>query len=144
MIIEFYVLDVEASPRGWVKLCNLIENFYKSHDTLFILQDDEHAVEQLDRLLWTYKDDSFIPHQRYKLDDVNPAPIQLGVQLPPGKEQGTFINLTLAVPASYQTYSKVIEIVFEDPANKKAARIRYRQYLQDNCKISTQTIKTNY
>ena len=54
-------------------------------ERLLILAEDETLLDRVDRLLWTFAADSFVPHAR---DDS--APIRLGTAIVPG-----YANLAL-------------------------------------------------
>ena len=61
--IDFHVLE-EASPQAYLNyVCRLTEKAYTQGCHIHIHTADQDMTEQLDELLWVFRDRSFIPHQ---------------------------------------------------------------------------------
>jgi DNA polymerase-3 subunit chi len=71
------------------------------------------------------------------------APIEIGIGSEPARMEGVLVNLTNQIPSFYQQFSRVIEIVFSDPAAQQAARDRFRQYREQGCELNTHKMKVN-
>jgi len=56
----FYILNTPTKDRV---LCQLVNQYYEQDKKVFILVDSDKYAESIDRLLWTFKQASFIPHE---------------------------------------------------------------------------------
>lgn len=142
MNIAFHVLELSSGLPSLRYICGLIEKIDKQQP-VYIFVNSQDEAERLDTLLWTYRDDSFIPHQLLRTDDDMPPPIQIGHREPPASLRGTLINLRQEIPAFFKQFDPMIEIVFSDPVMQQLARERYRQYRDQGCDIQTYKIKAS-
>ncbi|MCO3488272.1 DNA polymerase III subunit chi [Pseudomonas aeruginosa] len=69
---------------------------------------------------------AFIPHSLAEEDAE--APVALGLGEPPGNHRDLLINLTLEAPGFVANFSRVAELVVEEPAIRQAARDKFRFY----------------
>ena len=66
--IDFYLLqdvadnEEKASQSKYALACRLIEKAYLRGHKVFVFCNNRQEAETLDELLWTFKEDSFIPH----------------------------------------------------------------------------------
>lgn len=138
-MIEFHLLKVGVSTHGLGLVCKLIEKNYHAGARLYIRVDTLQSAEQLDRILWTYKDDAFIPHQIYGADATN-VPIHIGWGEVPTGTHDVLVNMAKDVPPNFSAFKRIIEIVFGDAALEEQARERYRYYRKQGCDIKTYNI----
>ena len=106
-----------------------------------IYTDSKEEADRLDTLIWTFKEESFIPHNLYQPDEPFPPAIQIGCDITPNTHRDLLINLNLQIPLFYTQFSHVIEIVFSDPHVQQLARERYRQYREQGHELNTLKIK---
>jgi DNA polymerase-3 subunit chi len=140
--IDFYIIE-ENNPRSRLLLaCRLIEKAHKNRHRIYIQAENQAEAFQVDELLWTYRDDSFLPHNLYG-DGPEPAPpIQIGFRDTPEKHRDILLNLSKQVPAFYTQFSRVLEIVSQDTDIQAAAREHYRQYRAAGYDINTHKLQT--
>ena len=126
--IDFYIIEV-AHPTARLRLtCRLIEKAYKNRHRIYVHADNAEQAHQLDELLWTYREDSFLPHNLYG-DGPEPAPpIQIGFDAIPDKHRDILINLSQTIPDFYPQFSRLLEIITTEPDIQTAGREHYRQY----------------
>jgi DNA polymerase-3 subunit chi len=104
--------------------------------------DSPVQAKQLDELLWTYREDSFLPHNLYG-DGPEPAPpIQIGYLVTPEKHRDIMLNLSTTIPDFYQQFARVLEIVSTEPDIQNAARENYRQYRTQGHDINTHKLQS--
>ncbi|MDR3477777.1 MAG: DNA polymerase III subunit chi [Gammaproteobacteria bacterium] len=140
--IDFYIL-AETDPSGRLRLaCRLIEKAYKNRHRVYVNTDNEQEAKQLDELLWTYRDDSFLPHNLYGEGPEPAPPIQIGYQTTPEKHRDILLNLSKTIPEFYQQFARVLEIVSNDADIQNAARENYRQYRTQGHDINTHKLQT--
>uniref|UniRef100_UPI003075E050 DNA polymerase III subunit chi n=1 Tax=Pseudomonas aeruginosa TaxID=287 RepID=UPI003075E050 len=87
---------------------------------------DEAQRSELDGRLWSFRGEAFIPHSLAEEDAE--APVALGLGEPPGNHRDLLINLTLEAPGFVANFSRVAELVVEEPAIRQAARDKFRFY----------------
>jgi len=126
--IDFYTL-AEASPGDRLLLtCRLAQRAHAEGLRVFILTPDEPTARALDRLLWTFREDSFLPHGLVGETDAQLTPILIGPDPPPEPEAQVLINLGSEVPGLLDRYQRIIEPIDHDPAVRAAGRLRYAHY----------------
>lgn len=94
---------------------------------IHIQLSDPVLAEHLDRLLWTYDDQSFLPHGRIGQADPDLTPILIGAEPLDGSDQ-VLINLDPTVPPWFSRFERLCEPMDPDPAVTAAGRERYRYY----------------
>lgn len=57
----------------------LLEKTLEREWTAKLICDDKGRAEALDEFLWTYRDDSFLPHSREDMPGADQAPIRIAV-----------------------------------------------------------------
>ena len=90
-------------------------------------------LNRLDQLLWTFEPGEFLPHARWKAGQAPPdrlarTPLWLADQ--PGDTGLDQVLVNLGPEAAPQAahFTRVIELVGEDPDEVAAARARWRHY----------------
>jgi len=127
--VDFYVLsDAEAKARNlWA--CKVADKAYRSGHRVFMLAANQQQVEELDRLLWTFSQNSFTPHETCQGSINNEqTPILIGDGEVPETWHDVLISLADEVPSFFSRFDRVVEIVPGDEEHKKNARDRFRFY----------------
>lgn len=131
--IDFYVLP-EANAKGRdLFACRLAEKAYRLGHGVYIQTTNAAHAKALDELLWTYAQNSFVPHG---IDGESPdpeAPVLIGctptLRNPDdAHKREVLINLTAEVPLFFSTFARVAEVVDQEESCKLAGRERYRFY----------------
>lgn len=110
--------------------------------------EDRQQCEAMDRLLWAWREDSFLPHAILSEPSANPkkpalireAPITLGFEPPELDQKPLLINLDRTVPDFFKAFSRVCEIVVQHPDLKEASRMKYRAYQKAGIKPETHSM----
>lgn len=122
--IDFYVL-ADADPRRRdLLVCRLAEKAWTLGHRVYIHAPDR--APQLDALLWTFRDDAFLPHAL--ADDDAHAPIVIGDGDEPLDTRYLLLNLSDSVPSFFSRFERVAEIINDEPAVREAGRERFRFY----------------
>lgn len=143
MKVDFYVLDAAEGQRALLFACKLIEKAYLQRNKVYVHANSKQEADRLDTMLWTFREDSFIPHDVLNPSETHSTPIQIGYTETLPAAQETLINLCSHVPAFYTSFQNVIEIVFSDPTVQQLARDRFKIYRSNSCDITTHKIKAN-
>ena len=126
--IEFYVLpDSEQAGRARAA-CQLASKGWQHGLSVFIRCQDDQQCNELDELLWTFRAERFIPHELHGVDPL--APVVIGTEQPPASVQGVLINLSPTLSPHTDQYSRVIEIVNQQPERLTVCRDNFRLYRQ--------------
>ena len=126
--IDFYVLQ-EQSPGGRFKLaCRIIEKAYRLGHRVYVRTGNSDDTNVLDDLLWTFSQNSFVPHQLSAESDSRESPVVIG-EYPPAAE-GTDVVISVADgPVSdFTAYPRIVEIVGWEDDEKASGRDRFRYY----------------
>ena len=95
---------------------------------MFVRGSDEAQCGELDELLWTFKAERFVPHDLHR--DAPLSPVVLGIDEVPSAEQGVLINLGSSLSPHVERFSRIIEIVNQQPELLNACRENFRTYRQ--------------
>jgi len=126
MRIEFYRLGSSQPEARLRAACQLARKGWHANLPVFIRCQDEGQMQALDELLWRFKPEAFVPHDLVKNDEK--APVVLGEDEPPAQKGGLLINLNHAVSPHIQQFSRIIELVSQDPEQLQACRANFRYY----------------
>lgn len=140
MRVDFYLLTSEEPEAIWLLTCRLIEKAYQRDHRVFVLCKDQHDAEHLDELLWTYKDESFIPHNLQGEGPEPPPPVQLGFDKEPRGFNDILINMTDSIPTYASRFKRVIELVAQSEEAKMISREHYREYRAKGCELHLHNI----
>ena len=136
MRVDFYVVNDPVPESTGLIVCRLLEKAYNCGHRVFVFCTDEYAAEWIDELLWTYKDDAFVPHHLQGEGPVPAPPIQIGHNEPHGFND-LLLNLSSAIPDFYIRFKRVLQVVGADEPSKEIARAHYKIYRAQGCEIHT-------
>jgi DNA polymerase-3 subunit chi len=126
--IDFYSLKQGSGGDRFLLTCQLAERIYGEGQRVFIQVPSTEEARHLDRLLWTYRQQSFLPHGLMTEADRTLTPILIGHEGNPGEEDQVIINLGPEVPSFFGRFERLAEPIDHDPAVRAAGRKRYRYY----------------
>ena len=138
----FYI--IKESEKLNQAICQVIKHFYKNKYNILVNTQDDNQIEDLDSLLWTFEQISFIPHLTDK-DLGLPAPILLcnKVALPKTFYLSPFkvlFNLNQDIPNDCEDFEKIIEFVLPEESQKTISREHYLFYKNNNFIVKHETI----
>jgi DNA polymerase-3 subunit chi len=129
--VDFYILAEQAGDDRFGLACRLAEKAWRQGHRVLLHAASEDEARHLDRLLWSYRDGSFVPHGRLGQADPDLNPVLISsVGQDPGEEHDVLVNLASEVPTFFSRFARVAECVDRDEAARKASRQRYRYYQQ--------------
>ncbi len=126
MKVEFYVLPTTQPADRLNAACRLAHKAWRAGFMTFIRCADPAQQNELDDLLWTFRAHSFIPHERYS--EQAKAPVILGIDQPPPFSAGVLINLHQHLSSHLNSFSRVIEIVNQEPELLNISRKNFLSY----------------
>ncbi|HET7570025.1 MAG TPA: DNA polymerase III subunit chi [Gammaproteobacteria bacterium] len=125
--IDFYVLATARPQERERVACRLVEKARQHDQTVYIHVESSAQAAALDELLWTFRQQSFIPHARAGADADAPVLIGCGDDMPPAG-RALLINLDADVPLFFSGFERVMEIIDGDDQRRAQGRSRFRFY----------------
>ena len=138
--INFYLLPTDSPQRRLQWVCRLVNKAYKQGRHIYIHTESSAQAAQLDDLLWTFSQDSFIPHALSHQAGEFPPPVLLGYADEPSGKSDVLITLATNVPPFWSQFERVAELVDQQAEVKKYGRERYRFYTEQGCKPETHSL----
>ena len=136
--VDFYVLNASGETNRQRFACRLAEKAYRLQNTVHIQVADQQSAAQLDELLWTFRDGSFVPHEVLENSAAKVAsPVTISIDsLPPGNCD-LLINLSNGMPQDSAAFPRVAEIVTSDDESKKRSRQHFAEYRNEGHKLDS-------
>jgi DNA polymerase-3 subunit chi len=139
--VDFYVLPGTSPQQRWAFACRVVEKAWLRGLDVAVLGDDAAELRQFDELLWTFSDQSFVPHEI--LGPGAPrgtAPVRLLQSLPDGVTADVLVNLGAALPPAPARFPRIAEIVDADPTRRQLGRERFKAYRDLELTLNTHRI----
>ncbi len=117
---DFYLLSQADEESRMRFLCRVCEKALQQKHRIYIYTEDKAQAEYLDRLLWSFPEDSFLPHHLMGSEPCAPISIGQGDQRP--MHLDLFFNAGNTLPAFAFDFDRIAEVVIQDPASLNASR----------------------
>lgn len=137
--VDFYLLPTSNPQQRRVLACKLAEKAWRQGLKVYLHTGSEVETDTLDKLLWTFRIGSFVPHARAdgSLKDIEDVEVLIGNQIPPADFQELLINLSSELLPQFQQFQRIAEILDEDVGVKAQGRKRYSVYKQQGAELET-------
>lgn len=134
--IDFYqITDSRHTAESLV--CGLCQKAYQSQQKVLLFTRNPQQSQRFDQLLWTYDEESFLPHDQQEQEDFV-TPVLINHEVEPKGERDLLINLSEEIPLFFAQFERVIELVTED--NKSLARTHYSYYKERGYPLNHHTL----
>ena len=148
--IDFYILPDSQQQARLLFICRLVEKAYKQKHRVYIHCENETSSQAIDELLWSYRPESFIPHQRLD-DNTAPAPIAIGhgassgdsAISPPGDHHDVLINLSSDIPDFFSRFQRCVEVVVQLPTVLETTRRHFSFYRERGYPLHSHDLRKN-
>lgn len=141
--VDFYIVAGDGADEPLRIACRLADKAWRQGHRVRVQVTGRDALQRLDALMWTFKQDSFLPHE---IDGENSG----GVEMEPtpvvlGKDSGgcapdVLINLAETIPENADQIPRIAEIVSADEESKRAGRDRFRLYRERGFELDTHEV----
>lgn len=138
--VDFYILDDPSLRQHDLFICRLTEKVWRKGHQVHIHCPDGARAKDINDLLWTFHDTSFVPHAPLDDKDEALAPVLIGFGNKVPNAADVLINLQTAVPTYFSQFDRVVETTGENAETRRAARDRYRFYQQRGYALTTHNI----
>ena len=124
-------------------ICSFVKYLYKEENKIILISSD-HKIEKIDKLLWTFEQNSFLPHKVYKDGDKIDTPILLSTlndmnNIEIFGEYKSIINNQSAALLKIDGDKNIYEFVEDDETNKSISRNKYSDYKKYNFNLLHKT-----
>lgn len=139
--VDFYVLPNADSAQRSLLACRLAEKAYSQGLKVYIHTSSDGESQQLDELLWTFRQGSFLPHAVHTEANAEPPAILLGHAHEPFTHTDVLINLGTEIPLFFGRFARVAELVDQRPELLAQSRERFRFYRERGYDPNTHQLK---
>ena len=137
--VDFYLLPIQTVEESYRYGCILAEKAYLNKQKTLVWAPSKTDAENFNRILWTFKDTSFVPHALCENIDSD-LPVFIGFENHFFCRE-VLINLTSEVPSFFKKFHRVIELVINQPEFIKNSRKKYRIYHENQCELFSHDFK---
>lgn len=114
--VDFYFIPQQGSQARLLFACRLLEKAYQQQHQIYVHLETAEKARFFDQLLWTYRDDSFIPHQFQNEKTGLGSPIQIGYSPTPDTEAEILLNMHPEIPSFHGRFKRILEIMPKEDA----------------------------
>lgn len=125
--VTFYVLPDADDAARLNFACRLVEKAYQQDHRVVVRCDTPEDARAFDELLWRFGDGSFVPHDLAGTGDGADTPVLIasGDAPPTG---ALLVNLGTDLPAAWERYERLAEVIDGDAERRRLGRDRFRHY----------------
>ena len=145
--IDFYLVEEPGAGACDAAACRIAETAWRRGHRVHLHADSPESARRLDDLLWTWRDEGFVPHAVCGAGgagagdagggDGDGVPVTIGWGALPEFAGDVLLNLGSRVPDGFERFARVAEVVGgADPA-RAAGRERFRRYRAVGCELKT-------
>ena len=133
------------APDKWAYACRLLRKAVQAGARVVVVAEAD-ALTHLDSLLWTFSPLEFIPHCGWpaQAQVVQASPVVLSDALDRSlleTHHQVLVNLGSSVPAGFESFERVIEVVTLDDVDRQSARGRWKHYADRGYTITRHDLK---
>ena len=143
--VDFYLISNRVRDAKFKFASRLANKLQRLNKSCLLVTENEAQTAELDRLMWSFSDSSFLAHDPIS-DDKPLSSIQIGEHnsVSPQvleRKHDVLINLTSEVPVFNHHFARIAEIIEADDESKASARKRYKNYQSEGFEMKMHTIE---
>jgi DNA polymerase-3 subunit chi len=139
--VDFYVLEGSDARERLKFACRVVDKAFQAEQRVLVCFDAPAELTSFDDLLWSFAQDSFVPHEPLSAEsDWEETPVLLTSRQPPAKPADVIVNLGASLPPDLANTPSVIEIIDADAARRQAGRVRFKQYREQGVEPTTHKV----
>lgn len=140
--VDFYILDDGDAARFARFVCRLTEKAFTGGLRVYIRAPIADEQRRLDDMLWTFRQGSFVPHALAGTSPINAEPVLIGETPAFDQNYDVVVNLADSIPAHYERFNRIAEVVRADVSSKETARHRFRVYRDAGLEIFSHKVES--
>jgi len=126
--VDFYVVTSGGTEGAARVACRVAEKAWSRGLRVYVCTDSEDAARHMDELLWTFRQDSFVPHALAGEADADSEAIIIGCEPRAAAGREVLVNLGAGLVDDLPAFERIAEVVSDDDGARSAARERYGLY----------------
>lgn len=151
--VDFYLISNRVTDARYKLASRLSNKLQRMQQSCLIITDNEAATAELDRVMWSFSDSSFLAHdsvtdltQSLVTDAAPESLVHIGdhnsvTPLALEREHDVLINLSSDIPMFNHHFTRIAEIVEADDDSKASARKRYKSYQGEGFELKMHNIE---
>jgi len=124
--IDFYILQKPDEHSRLHFVCRLTEKALTRGNRVMIATEDATQTRQVDKLLWQFRPESFVPHSTCEAP--LRAPVLISHEGDDKDHHQVLINLRTNIPPEFSRFDRLLEVVVQDQQVLKVTREHYVFY----------------
>jgi DNA polymerase-3 subunit chi len=125
-LVGFYVMQTSDPGQRLRVAARLADKAFQRGHRIFINATDEAQATELNKLLWSFRPASFLPHGLHGQEHSETIAIGWGQE--PNNHNDLLINLQLEIPSFFSRFARVAEVVTQEPDSLAALRKSWTFY----------------
>jgi DNA polymerase-3 subunit chi len=125
-LVGFYVMQTSDPGQRLRVAARLADKAFQRGHRIFINATDEAQATELNKLLWSFRPASFLPHGLHGQEHSEIIAIGWGQE--PNNHNDLLINLQLEIPSFFSRFARVAEVVTQEPDSLAALRKSWTFY----------------
>lgn len=124
-------------PRWDLALCLQVQAAWEAGERVYVWADSEAEARRLDELLWTFRDDAFVPHDLWQGEAELDTPVAVGWRAGDPNDAACAVLARDTAPAELAGFERVVDFAPVDvPERIGPARNRYRAFREAGFRVS--------
>jgi DNA polymerase III subunit chi len=136
--VNFYLLKHDTAQARQALACRLAEQQSKQGQRLYIQTADQQDAVEMDKLLWSFSAESFVPHALQTMEtDASPDQCLVIIGVQTQAPAGTFcvFNLTEQAVQPQNGISAIAEFILNNEPEKARSRALWQHYKQQGFEL---------
>lgn len=143
--VDFYLISNRVNDAKYKLASRLANKLLRLEQSCLIVTDNAEATTELDRVMWSFSDSSFLAHDLTS-ESKPQSSIQIGdhnsiTPLVLERQHDVLINLSSDIPIFNHNFLRIAEIVEPDNSAKASARTRYKTYQGEGFQLKMHNIE---
>lgn len=131
--VNFYLLEKEDETSRRRFACRLAEKLHRQGLQLQLYVGNREEAGELDRLLWNFSAESFVPHALADSPEADTVTLLLSWGTPASPD--TLLNLSDDVPPGLERFSAIAEFISADANARARGRELWNRYKSAGCEL---------
>jgi DNA polymerase III subunit chi len=138
--VDFYIVNDTAPDAHLRQACRLAEAAVDTGQRVFMRVQDDAQARRIDDLLWTFGDQSFLPHEIAESPSHERVRVLIGSHIPKGFAD-LLINIGHDAVSDLNASARIAELVPAGDELKRQARVRFKTYRDAGIEPATKSIE---